>query len=139
MMQCWSHKVTCIARKPKLSHNFDLYFSHPSSTIHTFLHHRQNQVKMGKSPRNTTFKWQVALIRLQLIDRKVLVSAEDDSSISQSGEGPSRGLFRDCKTSPINRLQHQGDQLPTACCILCIGNIIPPGRCFSKYKETESL
>ena len=24
----------------------------------------------------------------------------------QPGEGPSRGLLRDCTTSPINRLQH---------------------------------
>ena len=31
-------------------------------------------------------------IRLQLIDRKVLVSAADDPSISQSGEGPEKAL-----------------------------------------------
>ena len=31
---------------------------------------------------------------------------ESTSTRAQPGEGPSRGLLRDCTTSPINRLHH---------------------------------
>ena len=37
-----------------------------------------------------------------------------DSRCFQPGEGPSRGLLRDCTTSPINRLQHYHAPLLTS-------------------------